>query len=297
MLRQHRKKGIATVEASVNGTRLFYLPVGREENYPLILLHGGPGLDHTELHPWLDPLGVTFRLIYLDLRGQGRSERVDPATLSLAVFAADVSGLAAVLGLERYAVLGHSFGTFVALTHALESGEATHYVITGGSASMAKSMPEIEANLASFEPVALREQVVASWALEPSAATQDDVARIMSMQMPFHFATTESEAYRRYVEAEGRAVYSPEVLAHFSAAGYSIEYEDRLGEIDKPVLIVTGEYDRTCTPRAARDLHAGIPGSELLVVPDAGHMCFVEQPEIYFNAVREFFAGTGVGQA
>src|SRR5947209_637456 len=123
------------MEATVNGTRLFYLPVGPEENYPLILLHGGPALDHTELHPWLDSLGDTFRLIYLDQRGQGRSERVDPETLSLNAFADDISGLAAALGLERYAVLGHSFGAFVALTHAIEFGEATHYVLTVGSAS------------------------------------------------------------------------------------------------------------------------------------------------------------------
>jgi proline iminopeptidase len=285
------------MEVTVNGTCLFYLPVGPVENYPLILLHGGPGLDHTELQPWLDPLSDIFRLIYVDLRGQGRSERVDPATLSLDVFAQDISGLAAALGLERYAVLGYSFGAFVALAHAIESGEATHYILTGGSASMAKSMPEIEANLASFEPVALREQVTQSWALEASARTQEDASRIMAMQMPFHFATTESDDYRRYVDAEGRAVYSPEVLAYFSAAGYSIEYEDRLGMINRPTLIVTGEYDRTCTPRAARDLHAGIPNSELLVVPDAGHMCFVEQPEVYCHAVRAFFARSGVGAA
>jgi len=122
------------------------------------------------------------------------------------------------------------------------------------------------------------------------------MARIMEMQWPFHFATTESEVYRRSMETLDQAVYAPEVLAHFSAAGYHIEYEDRLAEIEKPVLVVTGEHDRTCTPRAARDLHAGIPNSELLIVPDASHMCFIEQPEIYFRAVREFFARNGMNR-
>jgi proline-specific peptidase len=281
------------MHATVNGTRLFYLPVGAEENYPLFALHGGPGLDHTELHPWLDPLGDTFRLIYVDMRGQGRSERVDPASLSLEGFAADVSGLAAALGLERYALLGHSYGAFVALTHAIERGEASHYVITSGSASMKKSMPEIEANLASFEPVELREQVTQSWALEPSAATQEDFAKMMAMQMPFHFASVESEGYRRFLEAGDRSVYAPEVLRHFSAAGYSIEYEDRLGSVDKPVLIITGEHDRTCTPRAAREMHACIPNSELAIISNAGHMSFIEQPDAYFSAVRSFFARHG----
>ena len=71
------------MEAVVDGIRIFYQTAGSKENYPLILLHGGPGLDHTEMSPWLDSLRDDFYLIYLDERGQGRSEPVDPSTLSL----------------------------------------------------------------------------------------------------------------------------------------------------------------------------------------------------------------------
>lgn len=280
------------MEANIDGVSIFYLPVGAEGNYPLIVLHGGPGLDHTEMSPWMDTLADTFRLIYVDLRGNGRSQRVDPATLSLPLFASDVTKLAAALGLREYALLGHSFGSFVTLAHAIEDGGASHYILSGATASFSKSGKEIEANLASFEPVALRDQVTESWALEPKARTQEDVRKLMAMQMPFHFATTESEAYRRYmqVEEQGHAIYSPDVLAYFSANDYPIEYEDQLGAIIKPTLIITGQHDRTCTPRAARELHAGIPDSELVILPDAGHMTYIEQPGMYFTAVRDFFA-------
>ncbi len=242
------------------------------------------------MHPWLDPLGDSFRLIYMDLRGQGRSARVDPETLSLARFAQDVSTLAKTLGFARYAVLGHSFGSFVALAHAVERGEASHYILSGCTASFSKTAPEIERNLASFEPEELREQVSESWALEPHAKTQEDVRRLLEMQMPFHFATTQSDAYRRYIAASDGAIYAPEVLAYFAANQYPIEYEDRLGTVRPPTLVITGEHDRTCTPRAARDLHVGIPASELVIVPQAGHMTYVEQPRVYFDAVRGFFA-------
>ncbi len=280
------------MEATIDGVKLFYASVGADDKYPLIVLHGGPGLDHTEMTPWLDPLSDMFRLIYVDLRGNGRSQRVDPSTLSLSVFASDVTKLAEALGLRQYALLGHSYGSFVTLAHAIEQGGASHYVISSGTASFTKTGPEIQDNLANFEPIALREQVTESWALEPKARTQADVAKLMEMQMPFHFATTESEAYRRFmtVEAEGRAIYSPEVLAYFSANEYPIEFEDQLGAITKPTLILAGEYDRTCTPRAAREMHAGIPGSELVIFPNAGHMTYVEQPNLYFAAVRDFFA-------
>lgn len=276
--------------ATIDGVRIFYQPAGNEAGYPLIVLHGGPGFDHHEMSPWLDALGDTFRLIYVDERGQGLSDRVDPSTLTLARFAEDVTKLAGALGFERYALLGHSFGAFITLAHAVEFGDATHYVISHGTASFTKTAPEIEANLAAFEPVELREQVTQSWALEAQAKTDEDVDRLWQMQAPFHFYRTDTDAYRSYMAESAQTVYSPEVLAYFAENAYPIEYEDRLATVSKPALVITGQYDRTCTPRAARELHAGIPGSELVILPDAGHMTFVEQPDMYFAAVREFFA-------
>jgi proline iminopeptidase len=280
------------LDISIDGTTIFVLPVGVENSYPLFVIHGGPGLDHTEMSPWLDSLSDTFRLLYIDLRGQGRSQRVDPATLTLSRFALDVTKLAEALRLQKYAVLGHSFGSFVALAHAIEQGGASHYVLSGCTASFTKTAPEIQHNLKIFEPVELRNEVTQSWALEAQAKTQEDVEQLMTMQMPFHFATTQSEGYRLYLEEEAQrqAIYAPEVLAYFSANEYAIEYEDQLGVITKPTLVVTGAYDRTCTPRASSELHAGIPGSELAIVPDAGHMTFIEQPDIFFSTVRSFFA-------
>ena len=86
-----------------------------------------------------------------------------------------------------------------------------------------------------------------------------------------------------------RAVYAPEVLAYVAAHEYEIEYEDQLAKVQRPTLILSGEFDRTCTPRAARDLRAGISGSELVILPNAGHMSYIENPEGYFGAVRGFF--------
>ena len=72
------------------------------------------GLALSHLSGSVPTLSDTFRLIYVDQRGQGRSERVDPATLSLSRFAEDVSKLAATLGLRQYALLGHSYGGVLA---------------------------------------------------------------------------------------------------------------------------------------------------------------------------------------
>src|SRR2546430_11465431 len=120
----------------------FALPDGYSLNvegvgggFPLIVLHGGPGLDRLMFGPSLDPLGDEYRLLYVDERGQGRSQRVDPATLSLEAFARDVDLLAETLELDGFALLGHSFGAIIAAYHATELGPAAASVIPPGGDS------------------------------------------------------------------------------------------------------------------------------------------------------------------
>src|SRR5438094_2732469 len=114
--------------------------------FPLIVLHGGPGLDHSMFRPSLDPLGDEYRLLYVDERGQGRSQRVDPATLSLEVFARDVDLLAETLELDSFALLGHSFGAIIATYHAIELGTAAAYVISAGGDSSAALDADVAAS-------------------------------------------------------------------------------------------------------------------------------------------------------
>src|SRR5437763_16877415 len=132
----------------------FVLPDGYNLNveevgsgFPLIVLHGGPGLDHTMFRPYPDALGDEYRLLYVDERGQGRSQRVAHATLSLEVFARDVDLLAETLELDRFALLGHSFGAIIATYHATELGTATAYVISAGGDSSAPLDADVAAAL------------------------------------------------------------------------------------------------------------------------------------------------------
>jgi len=276
------------MKARIDGLRIFYRSVGAEDHYPIVVLHGGGGLDHTYLRPWFDPLSERFRVLFVDLRGHGRSERVDPATVSLPVLAADVSKLAGVLGLKRYAVLGHSFGAFVALTHAIEDGTASHYVLAHGSASLTKTAEEITANISAFEPTALRDQLTQGWALETTATTAAEIAEAWRLQLPMHFARPDSPAYHAFVGPDGglaRTLWAPGM----ASVSVTLEYEEALGQVRRPTLIVTGEYDRVCTPRASREMHIGIRGSDLTILAGVGHMGMAERPDLYLEAIRRFF--------
>jgi proline iminopeptidase len=249
----------------------------------LIVLHGGPGLDHSMFRPYLDALGDEFRLLYVDERGQGRSQRVDPQTLSLEVFARDVDQLAEALELDSFALLGHSFGAIITTLHATELGTATAYVISGGGDSSEALEADVEASLAAFGADG---QVIAdSWEQEKTVETEEQLKQLLRDQLPFHFHGEPPPGYGE------ETVGSPEVLRYFANIGYGeFDYRPKLMDVRKPTFVMVGEYDRTTTPRAARVLHEGIPGSELHIVRDSGHMSFVEQSDDYLAAVRTFLA-------
>jgi proline-specific peptidase len=253
--------------------------------FPVIVLHGGPGLDYSMFRPYLDALGDEYRLLYVDERGQGRSDRVDPETLSLDRFARDVDLLAETLGLESFALLGHSFGAIIATYHATELGTAVAYVISGGGDSSDALDADVAESLTALGDGG--KAIADSWELEKTVATEEQLKELLRDQMPFHF---HGEPPPGYAE---ETVGSPEVLRYFANIGYgAFDYRPKLKEVDKPTLVIVGEHDRTTTPRAANVLHEGIPGSELHVVPDAGHMSFVEQTDEYIAVVRDFLART-----
>jgi len=267
-----------------DGYRLFVEDVG--DGFPLVVLHGGPGLDHTGFRPYLDALGDEFRLLYVDERGQGRSERVDPTTLSLERFARDVDLLAEALELESFALLGHSFGAIITTWHAVNLGTAAGYVISGGGDSSAALMADVEASL---EAMGEEGKAIAdSWEWEKTVETPEDCAELMRVQTPFHFHGPPPDGF-----AED-TVYVADVLRHFANEGYGdFDYTPGLGNVSKPTLVMVGAEDRTTTPRAARVLHNGIPGSELVELDGAGHMSMVEAQGPYLAAVKRFLAALG----
>ncbi len=261
---------------------------------PLLVLHGGPGLDHTEFGTWLDALGDVATLHLVDQRGQGRSDRVDPATLSVGRFAQDVTALARALDLDRYVVLGHSYGAFVALRHAVEGDGALAGTIVSAGIPARRFLAGVPAALEAFEPVDLRAAVVASWEREATVATEADVHALMADQLPFHFADPRDPRIADVVRAMAPGRPSPEVLRWSAGAdGDELDLEDRLGEVQVPVLVLAGRHDRVTTLEAAEAIAAGVPGARLVVFDRSAHFAFVEETEAYDAAVRAWLASVG----
>ena len=259
----------------------------------VIALHGGPGLDHTEFGWWLDPIADDHRLLLVDQRSQGRSQPAPPETWTVARMAADVTALAAALELERYVVLGHSFGAFVALSHLVGRPDPAHAgtVVSCGAPSE-RWLAGVDDELARFEPENLRAQVQGSWAREAEVRTPQDVAALLADQLPFHFADPRDPRIGDLRDAMAPAVYAPDVLRAAATGAIAVpDVEAALRGVRRPVLILAGAHDRICPPAASEAIADAVPGARLEVLDRSAHMPFVEQPAEYADAVLAFVAG------
>jgi proline iminopeptidase len=259
---------------------------------PLLLLHGGPGLDGSVFFPEiaaLAPDGV--RLLAIDHRGNGRSDAGATARWTVPQMADDVEAVIVGLGLERPVVMGHSFGSFIAQQHMAAHGTAAGYVLMGTVDSVDELLG-IGARLAAFEPAHLREQVQRSWAGETTVQTAEEASQLWRDQLPFHAAEPEGELVRRMQETSGDVVFSPDVMRHFATGGeYGlVDNRERLAQLDIPVLVLSGALDRTTPAASAHRLAELLRDADEVVIPGAAHMLLQEQPAAALAALRAFLA-------
>ena len=123
--------------ASVRGTRIYFdvegaglVPQGdgMRQRPEAMIIHGGPGGDHSGLKPALSPLRESMQLVYFDHRGQGRSACGDPATYTLDDNVEDMEALRRHLGLGPVVSIGTSYGGMVAMAHAARYPESVSHL-------------------------------------------------------------------------------------------------------------------------------------------------------------------------
>jgi pimeloyl-ACP methyl ester carboxylesterase len=127
-----QRKDYAMTMMSIREVSLNVEVVGH--GYPLLLMHGGPGLDHWSLRPFRQ-LADRFTLIFYDHRCNGRSTGAPVESMTWENLTADADALRHELGFEEWAVLGHSFGGHVALEYALRYPQSLSHLVlldTGG---------------------------------------------------------------------------------------------------------------------------------------------------------------------
>ncbi len=150
---------------------------------PLLAIHGG--LDHTYFRPWLDPLAKNFQLVLPDVRGNGRSQELPEAEYTHEKMIADFDALRTALGFREWAVLGHSYGGYLAQLCALKYPDTVSYLVLVGTSPARRQLGNKEGvQLAGPKMTpAIRE----SLARLGSVASDDEWKRIWHTILPLYF--------------------------------------------------------------------------------------------------------------
>ncbi len=279
--------------AALNGTRLYfdvegsgYVPSGeRMRNRPVcIVLHGGPGSDHSDFKPWLSPLAEHMQIIYLDQRSNGQSERVDPASCSLEQLADDVEAFRNYLGLGKIILLGHSFGGMVSQVYATKYAESLHKLVLVCTAPSSDFYP---AALEFVRPIATPQQL--------SLIPELFEGRIEDEQQLIHWWETCYDLYFHQpdellmTETGNRPIGSLEVsnytFKHFIPA---YDVRSKLSSLKVQTLIIGARYDWITPFSQAEEIHRLLPESQLVLFEHSGHMPFIEENDTFIQLVSSF---------
>jgi proline iminopeptidase len=251
--------------------------------YPLVLMHGGPGLDYTTLSS-LEPLADQFTLIFYDHRANGRSTGA-AESMTWENLTADADALRQSLGFDQWAVLGHSFGGQVALEYALRYPERVSQLLLFDTCGDAWWHEE-------NAPEMLRKRGY-------SAATVDAARRFYNGNLrpdevrPIVMKFLRAYFYRLRLWDVPRALISGLRMkmrheAHVFAFGTLLKdwsVMDRLGEIDMPTLVLAGRADFLFPPEHQAILADRLPNAQLEIIERAGHNAHAERVERHAASV------------
>jgi 3-oxoadipate enol-lactonase len=268
------------MEAVVNGQRLAYDDVGNAEQLCLLLIHGFP-LDRRMWQEQLVGLSQAARLIVPDLRGHGQSE-VAPGPYTMEGHAEDLAALLDHLGIERAVVAGLSMGGYVAFALWRNYPQRVQGLVlldTRAEADAPATRESREKGIAKAQhagPAAIAEEMLPKL-LAPESLEQEGlretVLRIMNGQT-----------------AEG-------IIGSLQGLRDRADSTGTLPSITVPVLVIVGEKDAVTPPDVAAAMRQEIANAQVEVIPRAGHLSPLENPNAVNRAIRSFLRqiGEGVG--
>ena len=284
---------LATLDAG-DGVKIWYTIQGHGTKPPIIVIHGGPGMDSNSLAADFAPLEKNHRLVYYDQRGGGRSTLpADTKLLTIDHHVDDLEALRKQLGIDKVVLIGHSFGPAIAANYAMKYPEHVDRMIFIGpipprkgkffeefGATMKSRLTDAErARSQELQKEYMGDNVVAAcreyWAIN----TPPRLAKSVSPSVvKADFCTASPEAIRY-----GSTKTNP---ATFGSLG-NWDWTAGLKNVTAPVLIIHGEEDAIPIAMVA-EYTTAFPHATLLRVPGAAHFPYDERPDIVFPAIEKF---------
>ncbi|HEV8182516.1 MAG TPA: alpha/beta hydrolase [Candidatus Angelobacter sp.] len=284
----------------VGGAELYARDIGQGKS--IIVLHGGPDFDHSYLLPELDRLSDSYHLIYYDQRGRGRSaDGVQPDDVTLGSDIADLEKVRQYYHLDSVVLLGHSWGTVLALEYALRYPDRVSHMILMNPAPASEADYKqlrndwLDKRAADME----RRKAIADTAPYKEA---DPEAVTAYYRIHFKPALARSEDYEKLITRmhasfvqqgkagiiKARAVESGLMTETWALSGYNLL--PKLKTVSIPTLVIYGDHD--FIPAAtAEHVTQAIPNARMVTLKDCGHFTYLECPVVVREQVDAFFAG------
>ena len=271
----------------VGGTGLFVHAEGAGE--PIVVVHGGPLLDHGHLVEPLRPLADRFRLVFYDQRLSGRSEgRVDSASVTLDRFVEDIEGIRLALGLDRLHLMGHSWGGLIAMKYAIAHPDQLRSLVLVSPLPPSSTLwqDEQRAQAADLQPedTAGMGALRASPGMEAGAPTVIERLLQLSFRAQLHDPVL-ADSLRFHIPTDYR-----DRSRQFSLLAGDLQSFDLfpdLAGLGAPTLVVYGASETGAAPTADA-LRATIPDVWVAVIPEAGHFAYFEKPSAFRTVLTSF---------
>lgn len=241
------------------------------EGIPLVLLHGLGNNSQSWARQYAG-LQNEFRVIGWDTPGYGQSSDPDPEFRTFGELAEILKGFLDSLGLEQVYLLGHSMGSTLAMEFASKYPQYLKALILAASTRGGRVNPDTN------------EQKLKNRLHNIENLPPEELAELRTPAMFSPHAAPE-------LVAEGKRIMSQVRLAGYRSVAYSLFNADQtplLASIQMPTLLICGEDDKVTPVPESQVVHQGIAGSTLELVPRAGHLVYMEQPETFNSLVRSF---------
>ena len=276
-----------------DGTRLAYRVLGSPAATRTLACHsGGPGMSADYLGDICGLGSGRLRVVLLDPRGTGDSDHPASGSYELGEYARDLDALRRELGLERIDLLGHSHGGFVGMTYALE------YPGGLGRLILVCSAPCFSADQAAEAEAAYERHAGEPWYEDAREAQRrrkagefagpDEAVALYAREIRLWFHSGSGPRAEAFIERFALQRPNLDALQYFNGRiAPTYDLTPRLAEIRAPTLVINGVADYFGPQSSARDLSA-IPGSRIVLLENAGHWAFAEDPDRFRREVEDF---------
>ncbi len=268
----------------IDGCGLAVTEQGIREKPVALIIHGGPGVDHTSFKPCFSPLSHYLQMVYFDHRGQGRSARNSKETYTLENNVEDMEALRQYLGLEKIILIGSSYGGMVALSYGIKYPQnVSHLIVIATTASyrFLQRAQEILAQRGTPEQIA-----IASKLWDGNFENEEQLRQFFQVMGSMYCHTNNRKTNSQDPDQTILSVDAINVAFSGFLKTYNIVNE--LPKITSPTLVIAGKYDWICPPEFSEEIAQAIPNAHLKIFANSGHLIRVDEPKLLLDEIIAF---------